>query len=119
MALKFFADQCVPTSVIHGLQENGHRRTAAFKALRKLRFEEIADSIPWRDAFPELEGPDVTGVCLRGARKKEGLAQEELVKKTGIPQRHISEMENQKRPIGKNNAVLLAKALDVSYRIFL
>jgi predicted nuclease of predicted toxin-antitoxin system len=24
MALKFFADHCVPTSVIHGLQEAGH-----------------------------------------------------------------------------------------------
>ena len=24
MALKFFADHCVPTSVIHGLQEDGH-----------------------------------------------------------------------------------------------
>ena len=95
------------------------RRTAAFNALRKLGFEEIADSIPWRAAFPELEDPDVPGVCLRGARKKEGLTQEDLAKNTGIPQRHISEMENQKRPIGKKNAVLLAKALDVSYRIFL
>ena len=24
MALKFFADHCVPTSVVHGLQEDGH-----------------------------------------------------------------------------------------------
>ena len=24
MALRFFADHCVPTSVIHGLQEDGH-----------------------------------------------------------------------------------------------
>ena len=95
------------------------KRTAAFNALRKLGFEEIADSIPWREAFPELENPDVPAVCLRGARKKEGLTQEELAKKTGIPQRHISEMENGKRTIGKKNAVLLAKALDVSYRIFL
>ena len=95
------------------------KRTAAFNALRKLGFEEIADSIPWREAFPDLVDPDVPGVCLRGARKKEGLTQEELAERTGIPQRHISEMENAKRPIGKKNAVLLAKAVDVSYRIFL
>ncbi len=93
------------------------KKTAAFNALRKLGFEQIADSIPWRLAFPELEDPDVPGACLRGVRKREGLTQEELATHTGIPQRHISEMENAKRPIGKKNAVLLANALDVSYRI--
>ena len=95
------------------------KRTAAFNALRKLGFEEMANSIPWREAFPELEDPDVPGVCLRGARGKEGLTQEQLARVTGLHQRHISEMENQKRPIGKRNAVLLARALDVNYRIFL
>jgi transcriptional regulator with XRE-family HTH domain len=39
---------------------------------------------------------------------------------TGIPQRHISEMENGKRGIGKERARKLAKALRVSdYRFFL
>ena len=61
-----------------------------------------------------MEDPDVPGVCLRGAREKEGLTQEQLAR-----ERHISEMENGKRPIGKRIAVLLAKALDVNYRIFL
>ena len=92
---------------------------AAFNALRKLGFEETANSIPWREAFPELEDPVVPGVCLRGARGKEGLTQEQLARVTGLHQRHISEMENGKRPIGKRIAVLLAKALDVNYRIFL
>jgi len=95
------------------------KRTAAFKALHKLGFVEVADSIPWREAFPQVEDQDVPGICLRGARKKEGLTQVELAKKTGIPQRHLSEMENGHRPIGKKNAALLAKALGVSYRIFL
>jgi len=38
---------------------------------------------------------------------------------TGIPQRHISEMENNKRPIGKKNAMKFAKALNIDYRVFL
>lgn len=38
---------------------------------------------------------------------------------TGIPQRHISEMENGKRPVGKTNAKKLAEALNVDYRLFL
>ena len=74
---------------------------------------------PGSEAFPELEDPDVPGACLRGVRKREGLTQEELATNTGVSQRHISEMENAKRPIGKKNAILLARALDVSYRISL
>jgi len=38
---------------------------------------------------------------------------------TGIPQSHISEMENGKRPIGKKRAKILAKALKVGYKVFL
>ncbi|MFH0788088.1 MAG: helix-turn-helix transcriptional regulator [Pseudomonadota bacterium] len=38
---------------------------------------------------------------------------------TGIPQRHLSMMEHGKRPIGKKNAHLLAKVLNVDYRVFL
>lgn len=39
---------------------------------------------------------------------------------TGIPQRHISEMENGKRGIGKERARKIAEALHVSdYRFFL
>jgi plasmid maintenance system antidote protein VapI len=38
---------------------------------------------------------------------------------TGIPQRHISEMERGKRPIGKETAKKLAVALKTDYRVFL
>ena len=40
-------------------------------------------------------------VALCGYRTREGLAQRELADKTGIPQRHISEMGKGKRTIGK------------------
>jgi hypothetical protein len=76
-------------------------------------------SIPWRDAFPELTDSEIPGLSLRGARHREGLTQVELAHLSGIPQRHLSEMENSKRAIGKDRAHKLADVLDVDYRIFL
>ena len=59
------------------------------------------------------------GVCIRGGRGKEGLTQKQLAQLTGIAQHHISEMENGKRPIGKETAKKLAAALNIDYRVFL
>jgi plasmid maintenance system antidote protein VapI len=47
------------------------------------------------------------------------MAQTRLSELSGIPQRHISEMEQGKRTIGKENAKKLAKVLDTDYRMFL
>lgn len=58
-------------------------------------------------------------VALRGIRTRENLTQAQLAELTGIPQRHISEMENGKRSIGKERAKMLAKALNADYRIIL
>lgn len=59
------------------------------------------------------------GVAIRGGRGKEGLTQKQLAELTGIAQHHISEMENGKRPIGKETAKKLAAALNMDYRVFL
>lgn len=80
---------------------------------------DISESVPWRDAFPEYGEKDTPGVCLRGARTKEGLTQKELSERTGIPQSHLSQMEHSKRPIGKRTARILGRELKVSYRVFL
>ena len=64
-------------------------------------------------------GESKPSVCLRGARNREELTQRQLAEMTGIPQRHISEMENGKRPIGKETARKLAEVLKVDYRVFL
>ena len=56
---------------------------------------------------------------LIGARGKENITQIPLAELTGIPRRHISDMENGRRPIGRQNALKLGKALNVSYRMFL
>ena len=91
----------------------------AIESLKPLGFVDTSDSVPWREAFPEYKDEDLPSVCLRGSRHKEGLTQRQLSGITGIPQRHISEMENGKRSIGKEMAKRLGKALNISYKVFL
>lgn len=95
------------------------KKEAAEKALRSFGFTELNDSIPWRELFPDVQDSDLPGISLRGARAKEGMTQKELAEKTGVPQRHISEMENGKRPIGKKHARLFGEALNIGYKVFL
>jgi ribosome-binding protein aMBF1 (putative translation factor) len=95
------------------------RCKAAETALKQLGFTIEPTAVPWREAFAELGSPDLVGRILRGTRHKEGLTQVELSRKTGIPQRHLSEMEHDKRPIGKKAAQVLAQALNVDYKLFL
>lgn len=76
------------------------------------------DGIPWEEALG-IKEEDLPGICLSGARYRECMTQEQLAKATGIPRRHISEMENNKRPIGKQNARKLADMLHVDDSIFL
>jgi len=67
------------------------------------------------DVFPEMSPGDI----LRGARLREGLTQGQLAAMIVAKPSHISEMEKGKRPIGKDMAKRLAKALHTSYRVFL
>ena len=76
------------------------------------------ESIPWREAL-KVHDKDLPSTFLRGARGREDLTQKQLSELTNIPIRHISEMENRKRPIGKKNARLLGKALNTDPRLFL
>ena len=96
------------------------KQREAVSVLKALGFNTIKNSIavPWREAFPEFITNE-PGTCLAGARNKKGLTQDTLSRLTGIPRRHISEMENSKRPIGKMTAKKLADVLNVDYRVFL
>jgi len=78
-----------------------------------------SDSVPWRETYPECSEAQLIGKALAGVRYREGLTQTKLAELTGIPQRHISEMENGKRTIGKEMAKRLGKALNISYKVFL
>ncbi len=108
----------VETTVLHATGP-WERHEEAVRALTTLGFTVTLDSIPWRQAFPDITDEQLPGVVLRGARSKEGVTQAELAAMIGIPQRHISEMENAKRSIGKEMAKKLGAALNIGYRVFL
>jgi DNA-binding XRE family transcriptional regulator len=81
----------------------------------RIGVQESDDSIPWREAFPEFQGNEA-GTTLSGYRHREGMTQMQLAEAAGIPQRHISEMENGKRIIGVVNARRLAAVLHCDHR---
>jgi DNA-binding XRE family transcriptional regulator len=70
------------------------------------------------EVFPQYLGRE-SRIALRAYRTRENLTQRQLAELTGIPQRHISEMENGKRGIGKEMARRLARALHADYKMFL
>jgi predicted transcriptional regulator len=78
---------------------------------------ERSDSIPWREVAAKRGS--IPAAVLRGARSKAEITQTRLSELTGIPQRHISEMERGKRPVGKETAKKLAAILETDYRVFL
>ena len=86
---------------------------------RSLELEDMSDTMDWRELFPDFDDSCSPCIALRGSRKKENLTQKDLARLTGIPQGHLSEMENGKRAIGKEIAKKLGKSLKVDYRIFL
>ena len=70
------------------------------------------------EVFPEYIGKEQQ-VALRAYRHREDLTQRQLAELVGIPQRHVSEMENGKRSIGKEMARRLSRALKADYKMFL
>ncbi len=86
----------------------------------KVEEEAEGSLVPWRKVAKENLGAFTEqGVALQGARLKAGFSQVELAKKLGIAQYNLSKMENGKRPIGKEMARRLGKALKMDYRLFL
>ncbi|MDO9082948.1 MAG: helix-turn-helix transcriptional regulator [Humidesulfovibrio sp.] len=75
-------------------------------------------TIPWREALG-VKDEEIPGRALRGSRFRESITQVQLSKLTGVPQRHISEMENGKRTISKLMAKRFASVLNISYKVFL
>lgn len=68
------------------------------------------------EVFPE---GITAGEVLRGLRYREGLTQAKLAALVGVKPAHISDMERGRRPIGKEMAKRLGKALKTGYKIFL
>ena len=77
-------------------------------------------SISWREAAKkDIRKHSEGGQMLRGCRFQHDVSQKTLAKGLKISQHHISEMENGKRPIGKEMAHRLAKFFKTDYRLFL
>src|SRR6266700_1258974 len=110
-----------PTETVCTLAFTGPaaQAAAARDALYALGFTEEHDTVPWRECLPAWSDTQLPGVALAGARYKEGMTQVGLARLTGIPQRHISEMEHGKRPIGKKHAKKFAEVLHIDYHVFL
>lgn len=68
------------------------------------------------EVFPE---GIASGEVLRGLRYREGMTQAELAALVGVKPAHISDMERGRRPIGREMAKRLGKALQTGYKIFL
>ncbi|MEN9654496.1 MAG: hypothetical protein RL235_608 [Chlamydiota bacterium] len=91
-----------------------YTRTSGVRAIGKRK------RASWRDvAKKELKRFSETGIMLRGCRYKSGMTQLMLAKKMRVSLRHISEIENGKRVVGKDMAKKLAEIFDIDYRVFL
>lgn len=73
-------------------------------------------SDPW---FQKLRESRTAGEVLWCYRDNAGLTLEELAALSGIAKSHLSEMENNKRPIGIKTAKKLAEALKCDFHRFL
>lgn len=87
---------------------------------RLIREEAVPSLVPAAEVLPELTDPaQRAAALLRGSRYKDGMTQVELADILGIRQSHLSEMENARRPIGKNMARRLGELFACDYRLFL
>ncbi len=102
----------------------GHEQIERLRRMaRKLNVVDVSPGVEERtytvaEVFPEL-ATNRAGVLIRGYRGREGMTQRQLAEATGIPQRHISEMEHGKRVIGKERAKKIATVLNADYRMLL
>ncbi|MDQ7827247.1 MAG: helix-turn-helix transcriptional regulator [Candidatus Eremiobacteraeota bacterium] len=69
--------------------------------------------------YKKMRADMTPGKALRLYRQGSGLSLADLSEKSGVPKGHLSQMENGKRPIGRNMACRLSKVLGCDYRSLL
>lgn len=69
----------------------------------------------FEEVFPDAH----PGKIVRGLRVREDITQEELAKRLGITQTHVSEIESGKRAISQSMAKRLAETFNTLPRMFL
>ena len=80
--------------------------------------EEYVD-IGETDWYKKMQANMTPGAALRVYRQNAGLSLAGLSEKSGVPKGHLSQMENGKRPIGKNMACKLSRVLRCDYHSLL
>lgn len=80
--------------------------------------EDLLSDRDHAELMSKLAGEKMTfpGSSLRAYRLREDLTQEDLARKSGIPQANISAMEKGRRPIGLITAKKLATILGCDYK---
>ncbi|BBO85901.1 hypothetical protein DSCO28_64670 [Desulfosarcina ovata subsp. sediminis] len=109
----------IDKTVVLTFQGPESNRDEAIQALARLGYVDTSNSVPWREAFPDISDDEGPAVVLRAMRRREGLTQKELSEKADIPQGHISAMERGKMQIGVARAKKLGQALNAGYKVFL
>ena len=104
-----------PTEDLVDLRLRVHRCNADRIKRYAESLEEDERTFTVAEAFPDLIEQEPQ-IALRAYRHRENLTQVQLAERAGIPQHHISDMENGKRTIGKERAKRLAAALNCNYR---
>lgn len=97
------------------------RKQEMVKFISRLKNAASEKTFSAEEVLPELaDDAQRPATMLRGARQKADMTQAELAAKLDdVRQHHLSEMENGKRPIGKDMAKRLAAVLKCDYRVFL
>jgi DNA-binding XRE family transcriptional regulator len=67
----------------------------------------------------EIFGPSSVGRLIRGARAREGMTQVELAKRIGVSKAYLSDLEHDRRAVGKNLAKTIGAAVGVNWKVFL
>jgi len=87
------------------------RLEAVEMAIQEAAEPNIPADVALKDSTP--------GSILRGARGLREMTQAQLAERIGVHKSHISEMERDKRSIGKAMAKRLGEALNFPYKAFL
>jgi DNA-binding XRE family transcriptional regulator len=87
----------------------------ANRMAQRVKLPEEKRTYSIEEVFPEMGSGD----ALRGARGLREMTQANLAAAVGVRPSHISDMENNRRPIGKEMAKKLGKSLDIPWKVFL
>ena len=95
--------------------------TAIIQNILSLTQKKSGEEIEDDKVYPIEQFMDeiTSGRALLGLRYREDLTQKQFAEKLGIKQSHVSEMENNRRPISLQMAKKISKIFGVGYKVFL